>query len=393
MMNSDFDFTNIAKNIDKHILSHKLVDFYNIDDTCKILGLCELNIDQVISVLNDAQKKYPAKHILRIFQAIKMDSNENIQKIKELFVVIRKSLNSQIFKYLLTAFEHLEKVVELQKLDISSLHTLLADKQNENDELREQIRNAVIENSNMVESLSKYMEISKAVPVVPKKLENIPAQPNLNDKYVLKLKECKCVEADFEKIYQILREASNQDNLDAIQFSVLNGLCEVKDGEYNRTIFLTAASNGDVNLVKLLAENGCEIKTVDKYNRNALHLATIKGHIQIVAYLVNLRDININSLDNKFETSLHWAALYGNIKIVQILCQNQDIDINALDKDDETPLHKACYAGQLIVVQFLSSLPGIKLNPENKSGKTPLQVVTNGQKQEVKAYLKSKGCK
>ncbi|EAY06007.1 ankyrin repeat protein, putative [Trichomonas vaginalis G3] len=391
-MKSEVDFNTLAKGIDKLISTNKLIDFYKVEDTCKILEHAELNLDQAIWIFTECQKKYTAKQIFLIFQAVKMDSGENIDKINTLLNILRKCLNSGMLKYIATAFEHISKVYEYQKNDIAHLKAQLAEKEKINSSLTVQIHNVVEDNSNLMESLSKYLDASKNVPKIPKKMEYIPKQPDPENKYVKLLQVCKCNSDDFEKIYSILKDASQINDVDAIRFAILNNLSEVKDIEYQRTMFLMASNNGDFNLVKLLTENGCDIKVIDKYNRNALHLASIKNNVNIVAFLVNLRDININAIDNKFETSLHWASLYGNLSIVQILCQCRDIDINALDKDDETPLHKASYAGQIQIVQYLTSLKDIKLNPLNKQGKTPYQVVTAGKKDDVKAFLKSKGC-
>eukprot|EP00088_Acartia_fossae_P008522 TRINITY_DN14072_c0_g1_i3.p1 TRINITY_DN14072_c0_g1~~TRINITY_DN14072_c0_g1_i3.p1 ORF type:complete len:189 (-),score=27.59 TRINITY_DN14072_c0_g1_i3:91-657(-) len=81
----------------------------------------------------------------------------------------------------------------------------------------------------------------------------------------------------------------------------------------------------------------------------------------------------INDKDFKGMTALHWAAVKGHLDIVQYLIQNKaDIDVKN-DKAGETALHMSTRKGCAPVVKYLVQ-EGADLNIKDNQGLTALDI-------------------
>ncbi|CAF3279715.1 unnamed protein product [Rotaria sp. Silwood2] len=107
-----------------------------------------------------------------------------------------------------------------------------------------------------------------------------------------------------------------------------------------------AAWEGNLKKVQRLARPG-QINVKDQQARTPLHLAVVKGHIDIVRYLVD-EDAKLDVADNEQRTPLIKAVLSGNqnikrnYQICEILLNGgADKFINSVDKHGRTALHYA----------------------------------------------------
>ena len=69
---------------------------------------------------------------------------------------------------------------------------------------------------------------------------------------------------------------------------------------------------------------------------NALHLACLNNHQELVKLLIS--DSNINLKNSIQQTSLHLAVERQHFEIIKILIENK-CNMNSPDKDGDTPLH------------------------------------------------------
>jgi hypothetical protein len=115
-----------------------------------------------------------------------------------------------------------------------------------------------------------------------------------------------------------------------------------------------AAETGDLETVRRLIHNGgVNIEWKNPTNGNtALHIATIKGHIPVVDFLIK-NGANVNAKANYGTTPLHCATYTGgNLPIVELLLENganpniQDINMN-------TPFHVAVQSGNTEIVRAM----------------------------------------
>jgi ankyrin repeat protein len=119
----------------------------------------------------------------------------------------------------------------------------------------------------------------------------------------------------------------------------------------NHTLLHTAAQRGDMEVVKLLLNNGEGADVRDKSGRSPIHYAAANGHDRILRTLLN-SGANINSKDEKYQTPLMMAAANGHEMVVKILLQN-GADINTQDVRAGTALSLADSANNETVVQLL----------------------------------------
>jgi Ankyrin repeats (3 copies) len=78
------------------------------------------------------------------------------------------------------------------------------------------------------------------------------------------------------------------------------------------------------------------------FNRNdnsgltPLHLATKKGNVEMVKWLVEDKKVDFNA-----ETLLDWAATFGDFEMVKWLVEGKEADVNATNEQGMTSLYVA----------------------------------------------------
>lgn len=106
---------------------------------------------------------------------------------------------------------------------------------------------------------------------------------------------------------------------------------------FNRYNLIEAVKNNDINKINSILKSGkADINSKDKYCETALMIASYKGNLEIVKLLVdNGADVNIKS--DIGNTALMFASEYGQLDIVKYLVEN-GADINIKDDDGESAL-------------------------------------------------------
>ena len=80
--------------------------------------------------------------------------------------------------------------------------------------------------------------------------------------------------------------------------------------EYNKTVIHLAAYAGNCELVKLLADNGCDVHRKDLNGRNALHMAAISGSYAVCEFLLDFyNEDELNTADEDGVTPLQYASM------------------------------------------------------------------------------------
>ncbi len=175
-----------------------------------------------------------------------------------------------------------------------------------------------------------------------------------------------------------------------------------------------AATNGDLEVAQEILSGGSnaeEVNFQDFSGLTPLHRAVVKGHDQIVEFLIRVPEIDVNIQDPKQGcTALHFAVEYGFEKIVdQLLCadavtiiQNFEgltpLDVarqkdfssiaqRILEEENKLPLHQAATNGNCAaVIELLKA--GADVNAKDKKGLTSLHRATlRGHEEVVKILL------
>ena len=115
-----------------------------------------------------------------------------------------------------------------------------------------------------------------------------------------------------------------------------------------------ASARGHAEVVALLLRKGASVfSATHSRGESALHLAAKRGSLNTIELLLNnSADVNATDLETR-QTPLHAAAAFGHLKLVKML-MDYDVDVNAaLPQTQETPLHLAVLGGHLQVVKYM----------------------------------------
>ncbi|XP_018563285.1 uncharacterized protein LOC108905016 [Anoplophora glabripennis] len=173
------------------------------------------------------------------------------------------------------------------------------------------------------------------------------------------------------------------------------------------TALHVAAFQGHLDIVQFLLEHGEGIHSKSNCGATALHLAASQGHLDIVRFLIELgaaidikhtigltaylgvvlmeygKDVNIKN--NSGQTALHLAALRGNLDIVKFLVTHGG-DLSIRDKSGSTALHLAASKGHLSITKFLVEL-GTPVDSRNIDGLNSLHLAASGNHFDIVKFL------
>ena len=155
-----------------------------------------------------------------------------------------------------------------------------------------------------------------------------------------------------------------------------------KPENYEPNIF-TACRKGDISSLRY----SIEIENKDPNSQNSfgwspMHIASSHGNIDIVRYLTT-QGCNIDIKRKDEWTPLHCACKNGHYRVVEYLV-TKGADVNAIQKEGLTPLYLASQKGYIDIVHLLL-LKGADRTIKSKNGLTPFDVAI---KQEIRELLK-----
>lgn len=118
--------------------------------------------------------------------------------------------------------------------------------------------------------------------------------------------------------------------------------------------FYSAISNNDVNLVRLMVEEGVCLNISNCFGDSPLLHACFKEKYDIVEYFLKVDASNVNKQNIGGYTPLFVAAGQGNYGIVDLLLRN-GADANIRDHYGRTPVFESTYYGTTSVIHCKES--------------------------------------
>jgi len=155
-----------------------------------------------------------------------------------------------------------------------------------------------------------------------------------------------------------------------------------------------AAENGNLDIFKLLVDNGANIGD-DDYGKTALMYAAGRGHPDIVRYLVDEKKVNVNQPDDDGKTPLMYAAESGNPEVFHYLIE-KGVDISAASKKVGSVLPHAAAGDNPSILQYcLEKNPQADIDEarEYYNGRTALMLAAQSGNLEGVKLLVGKGAK
>lgn len=173
--------------------------------------------------------------------------------------------------------------------------------------------------------------------------------------------------------YNILQKLHQQQWKDELRLLVqVAAEKEASVGNTSTPLSLIGASDGDIELLKVLVEYGTDISTTDVHGGTVLHVALLKGYRDIARYVITVAPHLINATNNKGESCSRFAVRSGSVDIVKLLVEN-GAQIEVEDNNGETPLFSALkeHHVSLEMTEYLVCELHCDLNHRNKHGDTP----------------------
>lgn len=163
--------------------------------------------------------------------------------------------------------------------------------------------------------------------------------------FVKMLEKGQDINAVDEKGRTAVMAATYANQPDAVAVLIEHGAnINIQDDLLN-TPFLYAGAEGLLEIARLTLEAGADQAIINRYGGNALIPASEKGHVEMVEFLLQHADQNVNHINH-----LGWTALLEAVILTDGSKQYQEIvalliqhgaDVNLPDNDGITPLQHA----------------------------------------------------
>ncbi|KDP37274.1 hypothetical protein JCGZ_06330 [Jatropha curcas] len=125
-----------------------------------------------------------------------------------------------------------------------------------------------------------------------------------------------------------------------------------KVNKKNQSLLFLACFNGFLEVFKLLLKRP-DLVQIDCFGQTCLHVAVMKGHIDIVEVLSNELPSLAQKIDKNENMPLHCACINGSLEMVLLLLQKGSKDTHWwwYNNDGYTPLHLAVMNGNVKILE------------------------------------------
>ncbi|XP_046579350.1 ankyrin repeat domain-containing protein 50-like [Haliotis rubra] len=123
----------------------------------------------------------------------------------------------------------------------------------------------------------------------------------------------------------ILHLACLGGNLEIVKYVLSQNIVDVNSrGQYNRTPLMVAAYMGHTEVLQLLFHEGGDASLEDRNGDNMLHLACLRGHVDIVKYVLSGTLVDINARNKDGATAATIAKKNTHMDIYDLLINYKD---------------------------------------------------------------------
>lgn len=128
---------------------------------------------------------------------------------------------------------------------------------------------------------------------------------------------------------------------------------KTKDNQAH-TLLHSATCTNQIDIMAYLIESGIQIDATDMVGNTALHIASIKEHIESLHLLLNHGANDCLCNDND-DAPLHIAVRSGNVCLVEAFIQHTNIDFAVQGYRNRTPLHTAAEYDYVDIIHVFSN--------------------------------------
>lgn len=132
---------------------------------------------------------------------------------------------------------------------------------------------------------------------------------------------------------------------------------------------LQACILGNLDEVKVLSQNGCNMNVKNESGFTPLMMASLNGHTDVVNHLIHI-GVDLNSRDKFGKTAVFYATEESHFEIIRILITNK-CDINIANNSGETPFVHSIKKEYFAVADLLIN-GGANIHEVNTNDETAL---------------------
>ncbi|XP_062601023.1 putative ankyrin repeat protein RF_0381 [Saccostrea cucullata] len=165
-------------------------------------------------------------------------------------------------------------------------------------------------------------------------------------------------------------------------------LNQVDDDGWN--VALYAAQGGNVEILKLLAEKGVDMKHKNKVGCSFLHIACMNSKLEMCQYIIQHYPDMLNQVDDNGWNFAFYAAQEGNVEILKLLAE-KGVDMKHKNEVGCSVLHIACMNSKLEMCQYIIQHYPDMLNQEDYNGENAAFYAAKGGNVEILKLLAEKG--
>ena len=151
-----------------------------------------------------------------------------------------------------------------------------------------------------------------------------------------------------------------------------------------------SAQSGNYELVAYFAGMGADIRLKTNYGTNCLHIAALKGDLNICKMLINKHKVDLDMTANHGFTAVHCSARYGNYELVAYFV-GMGADIHLKTDIGRNCLHIAALQGHLNLCKMLIDKHKVDLHMTDNEGATAVHCSAESGNYELVAYFVEMG--
>ena len=151
-----------------------------------------------------------------------------------------------------------------------------------------------------------------------------------------------------------------------------------------------SSQSGNYELVAYFVEMGADIHLKTDHGRNCLHIAALKGHLNLCKMLIDKHKVDLHITDNEGATAVHCSAESGNYELVAYFA-GMGADIRLKTNYGTNCLHIAALKGDLNICKMLINKHKVDLDMTANHGFTAVHCSAQNGNYELVAYFVGMG--
>ena len=195
----------------------------------------------------------------------------------------------------------------------------------------------------------------------------------------------------------ILHVASRNGHLEIVKFIIETSTVSIDPDEFNdcdqTALHLACRNERRLIIEYLLTHAKCSPNLKVSIGNNPLHLATLKGELEMVKLVIETSTVSIDPdvSNNHKQTALHIACKNGHSDIVEYVLIHTTCDPNIQHIHGNTPLHIASQSGHMECVKLIIETSTVRADPNltNIKKQTAVHLASENGHRNIGEYLLS----